>query len=717
MPLQKILYKPGVNKENTRYTTEGGWYISDKVRFRQGTPEKIGGWIRISAFTFLGVCRSLWNWITLQSQNLMGVGTNLKYYIEQGGYYNDITPIRTRDYSATLTNPFDTTNTFATVTVNDTAHGAQAGDLVYFTGATTVGGIPAAELNTRHVITSITNANAYVITVTTAATSTVTGGGGTVTAQYYLDAFLLGTDPFAVTNGLTTVVVTHNSHGATNNSFVTFSGATGPIGGIPAAEFNTEHQITYLTVNTYSITVTTSATSTTTGGGSAVYAEYQLNAGPSIQVPLTGWGSSSWGLGAWGSGLSATDSLRLWSANNFGEDLVFGPRGGGVYYWDATNGVNTRGVNIVTLPGALDPPVIQNFIFVSDTYRFVICFGTNDVGTTTQDPMLIRWSDQESVTDWSPTAVNQAGSIRLSHGSEIITAIQTRQEIVVWTDTSLYSLQYLGAPLVFGVQLLGDNLSIMGPNAVAIASGVVYWMGKDKFYNYSGRVQTQNCDLRRHVFQNINLSQNEQVFAGTNEQFNEVWWFYCSEGSTVVDSYVIYNYLENLWYYGSMQRTAWIDVGLRDYPQAATYSYNLVDHERGNDDAVNGTAVAINAYIESAEFDIQDGHNLGFVYRILPDLTFNGSDTGSPQVTMTLIPMMNSGSGYNNPQSLAGSSSATVTRTSTTTIEQFTGQVYVRVRGRQMIFKIESNQLGCTWQLGAPRIDIRPDGRATGQGA
>jgi len=717
VPLSKILYKPGVNKENTRYTTEGGWYISDKVRFRQGTPEKIGGWIRISAFTFLGICRSLWNWITLQSQNLMGVGTNLKYYIEQGGYYNDITPLRTRDYSATLTNPFDTTNTFATVTVNDTAHGAQAGDLVYFSGATTVGGIPAAELNTRHVITSITNANAYVITVTTAATSTVTGGGGTVTAQYYLDAFLLGTDPFAVTNGLTTVVVTHTAHGATNNSFVTFSGATGPIGGIPAAEFNKEHQITFLTANTYSITVTTSATSTTTGGGSAVYAEYQVNAGPEFQVPLTGWGSSAWSLGPWGSGSSATDSLRLWSANNFGEDLVYGPRGGGVYYWDATNGVATRGVNIVTLPGALDPPVIQNFIFVSDTYRFVICFGTNDVGSTTQDPMLIRWSDQESVTDWSPTAVNQAGSIRLSHGSKIITAVQTRQEIVVWTDTSLYSLQYLGAPLVFGVQLLGDNISVMGPNAVAIASGVVYWMGKDKFYNYSGRVQTQNCDLRRHVFQNINLSQNEQVFAGTNEQFNEVWWFYCSENSTVVDSYVVYNYLENLWYYGSMQRTAWIDVGLRDYPQAATYSYNLVDHERGNDDAVNGTAVAINAYIESAEFDIQDGHNLGFVYRILPDLTFNGSDTGSPQVTMTLIPMMNSGSGYNNPQSLAGSSSATVTRTSTTTIEQFTGQVYVRVRGRQMIFKIESNQIGCTWQLGAPRIDIRPDGRATGQGA
>ena len=713
MPLTKVLYKNGVNRENTRYTTEGGWYVSDKVRFRQGTPEKIGGWVRISANTFLGVCRALWNWATLGGQNLMGVGTNLKYYIEQGGAYNDITPIRTRNYTTSLSNPFDTTNTSTLVTVNDTAHGAQAGDLVYFTGATAVGGVPAAELNTRHVITSITSANAYVITVTTAATSTVTGGGGTVAVEYYINTFALGADPFATTNGSPVVVVTANSHGAINGDFVTFSGATA----VDGLTINGEYQLTYINANSYSITASSNANATTTGGGSAVLASYQINTGPAVQVPVAGWGAGAWGLGAWGVGTTSLDSIRLWSANNFGEDLVYGPRGGNVYYWDASTSVTTRGVAIETLPGAVDPPIIQNFIFVSDTYRFVICFGTNDVGSSTQDPMLIRWSDQESVVDWLPAATNQAGSIRLSHGSGIITALQTRQEIVVWTDTSLYSLQYLGAPLVWGSQLLGDNISIIGPNAVAIGSGIVFWMGKDKFYVYSGRVETLNCDLRKYVFSDINLAQNDQVFAGTNEGFNEIWWFYCSSDSTTINRYVVYNYAEKVWHYGTMARTAWIDVSLRDYPQAATYSYNLVSHELGNDDNETGTPVAINAYIESSEFDIQDGHNLGFVYRILPDLTFTGSTSSSPQVTMTLIPMMNSGSGYNNPQSVSGSSSATVARTSTSVIEQFTGQVYVRVRGRQMIFKIESTDLGSAWQLGAPRIDIRPDGRATGRGA
>ena len=711
MPLSKILYKPGVNRENTRYTNEGGWYVSEKVRFRQGTPEKIGGWARISAYTFLGICRALWNWVTLGSQNLMGVGTNLKYYIEQGGQYNDITPIRTRNYSAALSNPFDTVNLSTTVTVNDTAHGAQVGDLVYFSGASAVGGVPAAELNTRHVIATLVSANAYTIVVTTAATSTVTGGGGSVTAQYYINTFALGTDPFTA-NGTTTVVVTANSHGALNGDFVTFSGATGTY----ASQLTGEFQITYLTINTFSIT-TSSALAAGSYGGSSVLASYQINTGPAIQNPLVGWGSGGWGLGNWGQGVSINDSLRIWSANNWGEDLVFGPRKGGIYYWDASTTVTTRGVAIQTLPGAIDTPTVQNFIFVSDIYRFVLCFGCNDTGSAIQDPMLIRWSDQESVTDWLPTAVNQAGSIRLSHGSEIITANQTRQEIVVFTNSSLYSLQYIGAPLVWGAQLLGDNISIIGPNAVATASGIVFWMGKDKFYTYSGRIETLNCDLRKYIFNDINMLQNEQVFAGTNESFNEIWWFYCSSDSTAINRYVVYNYLERIWHYGTLGRTAWIDVGLRDFPQATTYSQNIVSHELGNDDGETATTLPINAYIESAEFDIQDGHNLGFVYRIIPDITFSGSNTQNPQVTMTLIPMMNSGSGYNNPQSLAGSSSATVTRTSTATIEQFTGQIYVRVRGRQMIFKIESDGLGVAWQLGAPRIDIRPDGKATGLGA
>jgi hypothetical protein len=701
VPLKKLLLKPGVNKENTRYTNENGWYISDKVRFRQGTPEKIGGWQRISVNSFLGVCRNLWNWVTLGFENLMALGTNLKFYVERGGQYIDITPIRQRNYTASLTNPFTTNITAGTenkVSVADTAHGAQAGDLVYFTGATAVGGVPAAELNTRHVITSITDANNYIITVTTNATSVATGGG-TVNAEYYINTYALGTDPFTA-NGTTTVTVTANSHGALNGDFVTFSGATGTYASILNAQF----QITYLTSNTFSIT-TPSVLAAGSYGGSAVLASYQINTGPAIQSPLVGWGSGTWGSGTWGLSAASEDALRIWSSQNFGEDLVFGPRGGGLYYWDVTSGFSSRGVNVVTMAGASGVPTKQNYIVVSDIYRFVLCFGTNEYLSGTLDPMLIRWSDQESVVDWAPAATSQAGSIRLSNGSEIVTALQTRQEVVVWTDSALYSLQYVGPPDVWTAQLLGDNISIVGQNARAVASGRVYWMGVDKFYVYDGRVQTLRCDLRRHVFSNINLAQNQQVFAGTNEGFNEIWWFYCSTDSTVVDSYVVYNYLEDVWYYGSLGRTAWIDSGLRDYPQAATYSYNLVSHELGVDDGTTGTLEPIVAYIESAEFDIEDGQNFGFVWRMLPDVTFQGSSAASPQLTMTLYGMNGSGSGFNQTTSKG------VTRTSTAVIEQFTNIIYTRIRGRQMIMKAQSDGLGVTWQLGAPRIDVNIDGQ------
>jgi len=690
MALKKLTLKAGVNKENTRYTNENGWYVSDKMRFRQGTPEKIGGWVRISSNIFKGVCRSLWNWVTLGFLNLIGVGTNLKFYIESGGAYNDITPIR------------------STVTINANP----------FTG-----------------------------------------------------------------NGTTTVTVTDTAHGAITGDFVTFSGATGAY----ASTYNAEFQITFVDANSYTISTAPTVIAAGSTGGAAVIASYQISVGPEYVVPLVGWGAGSWGAGTWGNGGTSLSSIRLWSQNNFGEDLIFAPRGGGIYYWNAQIGVanltttitiaspavltaslrngtavvlNTtgalptglavgtvyyvvgstgttcnlaltyggaaitttgtqsgtqsfspRGINITQLGGASDCPTVQNTIFVADVSRFVFAFGCNDYSSTVQDPMLIRWSDQESVTNWTPSATNQAGSIRLSHGSEIVTVVQTRQEIVVFTDSSLYSLQYQGPPVVWSSQLLGDNISLIGPNAAIVASGVVYWMGVEKFYKYDGRTQTLRCDLLRHIFQDINLAQASQVFAGTNEGFNEVWWFYCSTNSTAVDLYVIYNYTEDVWSYGSLGRTAWLDSGLRDHPLAATYSYNLVDHEQGNDDNVSGTPAAISAIISSTEFDIDDGDHFGFVWRMLPDITFRGSDAASPQVTMTLIPMQNSGSGYNNPISVGGNSSATVTRTSTSVIEQFTGQVYVRVRGRQMIIQIESNQLGCAWQLGSPRIDIKQDGR------
>ena len=610
MPLQKILFKPGVNRENTRYTTEGGWYDCDKVRFRQGNPEVIGGWQRISSSTFLGVCRSLWNWVTLTSQNLIGVGTNLKFYIENGGVYNDITPIR----------------------------------------------------------------------VTTT----------------------LGTDPFTG-NGTTTVTVTANSHGAITGDFVTFSGVTGTY----AALLNGEFQLTVLTVNTYTITVASAIPAGATGG-SAVSAAYQINTGPSTVVPLTGWGAGTWGTGPWSIGTPSTtqSDLRLWSQANFGEDLIFGPRKGGIYYWDATTGVSVRGVLLSSLSGASDVPTIQNGIFISDISRFVFAMGCNDYGSATIDPMLIRWSDQEDAVNWTPSATNQAGSLRLSHGSEIVAAVQARQEIVVFTDSSIYSLQYLDAPIFWGAQLLGDNISIVGPKAAVIASGVVYWMGVDKFYAYDGRVQTLNCDLRRYVFSDFNQAQAQQVFAGTNEGFNEVWWFYPAANSTTIGKYVVYNYVEKIWYYGTLGRTAWLDSGLRDYPMGATYNQNLVNHEQGLDDNETATTTAINAYISSSEFDIGDGHNFGFVWRILPDLTFENSTANTPTVNMTLYGLYNSGSG-----SVDNAGQAVVKGSTYVITEEFTGQIYTRVRGRQMIFKIDSNTLGTTWQLGAPRIDIRPDGR------
>jgi hypothetical protein len=692
MPLQKVLFKPGVNRENTRYTTEGGWYECDKVRFRQGTPEVIGGWQQISGYTYNGVCRSLWNWVTLGNLNLVGVGTNTKFYIEQGGNYNDITPIRT-----------------------------------------------------------------------------------TVT---------LGANPFTA-NGTITVTVTAVGHGATTGTFVTFSGATGTY----ATTFNAQYQITVTNADAYTITVPT-ALPAGSYGGSAVVVAYQVNAGSAYAVPLTGWGAGAWGAGTWGVGGSSATSIQLWNQINYGEDLIYGPRGGNIYYWNATDGVTTRGVALNTLGGTVsftnasptvvtatieytegavlqfnattsmptgvtagvtyyafnvngltfnlldsagaqvntsstgtgvyvsnivDCPVVQNNLTVSDTSRFVIVFGTNDYGSTTLDPMLIRWSGQNDPYNWTPDPTNQAGFSRLSHGSQIVTTVQTRQEIVVFTDSSVYSLQYLGPPYVWAPQLLGDNISIISPNSAVIASGVVYWMGVDKFYAYDGRVNTLNCDLRRYVFQDLNQEQALQVFCGTNEGFNEVWWFYCSANSNLIDKYVVYNYLEKVWYYGTMARTAWLDSGLRAYPLAAVYNSttstgNLVNHEQGINDNATSTTAAIDAYISSSEFDIGDGHNFGFVWRVLPDLTF-GDSTNSPAsavpvVTMTLYGLTNSGSGRTSSASQPVSSSSAYDIT-----EEFTGQIYTRMRGRQMIFKVGSNQINTTWQLGAPRIDIRPDGR------
>lgn len=614
MPLKKLIFKPGVNRENTRYTTEGGWYDCDKIRFRQGTPEKIGGWQQLAASTFLGTCRSLWSWSTLGGVPYIGVGTNLKYYVYYDGAYNDITPIRD---TVTLVNPFQTAVGSTTVVVTDTAHGCLTGDYVTFSGATPVAGVSIS----------------------------------------------------------------------------------GP------------YQITRVNSNTYTITAAVAAFATATGGGAAVTAAYEVNTGYATPTLISGWGAAAWSSGPWGQGASALTEIRVWNAQNFGEDLLYGPRGGPLYYWDASAGLTTRGTAVNTLSGASDVPLFQNLMLVSDASRFVLVFGTNDYGSLFLDKMLIRWSDQESAVNWTPAATNQAGSLRLSHGSEISAVAQVRQEIMVWTDTSLYSLQYLGPPIVWGSQLLSDNTSIISDRAWATAANVTYWMGKEKFYAYAGTVATLPCDLRQYVFGDFNMTQAQQVFASTIEQFNEVWWFYCSANSSSIDRYVVYNYLEKVWYYGNMSRTAWIDVSAStDHPVAANGG-RLLLHEIGTDDNATGTPAPISAYITSSEVDIDDGHNFGFIWRVVPDITFRGSSAASPSATMTLLPLRNSGSGYTSPASVAGTNAAAITRTATIPIEAFTGQVYTRIRGRQIAIKIESTALGVQWQLGAPRIDIRQDGR------
>jgi len=625
MPLQQLKFKPGIDKEATIYSNEGGWYEMDKVRFRAGYPEKIGGWSKLSNNTFIGVCRSLFSWVNLSQELFTSVGTNIKYYIEQGGIYYDVTPLR----------------------------------------------------------------------ATTAA--------GDVT--------------FAAVNGATTITVTDTNHGAAVGDYVTFSGAASLGGNITADVLNKEYVVvTAPTANTFTIIATTAANSSDTGnGGSSTVGKYQISTGPSVAVPVSGWGAGSWGTGVWGTGTINTadlEGIRLWSQNTFGEDLVFGPRGGGLYYFDSSVGVGTRGVLVSSLGGASNVPTIQNYILVSDSSRFTFCFGANTLGTSTQDPLLIRWSDQEDVTNWTPSDINQAGDVRLSKGSEIITAKQSRQEILVWTDSALYSMQYVGfGSGIWSTQLVGDNISIASQNAVAYSAGISFWMGLGKFYMYDGRVQPLPCSVKRYIFNDINEEQYQQVHAGTNEQYNEVWWFYCSSGSEQIDRYVVYNYVQNIWYYGTMGRTAWLDSEVRINPIAATYNNKLVLHESGVDDAEASNPVAIDSYISSSQFDIDTGDRFSFVWRVLPDVTFTGSTSDTPSATMTLLPLASSGSGYNNPTSEGGVNNAAVARSATLPIEQYTGQINTRVRGRQMAFKIQSTDLGVQWQLGVPRIDIRPDGR------
>ena len=624
MPLQKLQFRPGVNQEITSYSNEGGWRDCDKIRFRFGYPEKIGGWEKYSSNTYLGSARALHNWIALDGSNYLGIGTHLKYYIEEGGAFNDITPIR------------------------------------------------------------------------------LTTGAGDVT--------------FSATNGSTTLTVTDASHGAVESDFVTFSGAASLGGNVPAAILNAEHQIIRIVdANSYEVTLGVTANSSDSGnGGGSTVGAYQINVGLDTVVGGTGWGAGAWSRGAWGSaepnGLTTVTQIRLWSHDNFGEDLIINPRDDNIYYWDRTNNTSTRAIELSTKSGTkTSVPQIAKQVLVSDQDRHVIAFGCDGLGASssatqgdgTQDPLLIRFSSQENPIDWFPTSTNTAGDLRLGSGSRFIQAVETKREILVWTDTSLNSMRFIGPPFTFGLQQLASNITIMGPNAAVATEDVVYWMGIDTFYTYAGQTESLPCTVKDKVFLDFNIEQSDKVYAGVNSEFAEVFWFYPSADSTDNNRYVIYNYADGIWYFGNLDRTAWLDRGTRIYPIAASSSY-LYNHEFGYDD--DGTSM--NSFIESGVMDMGDGDRFTYIKRVIPDLTFTGStNLSTPQATFTLKSRNFPGGNFDN------TASGTATRTQSSPVELFTNQLHTRTRGRSFAMRIESNALGSKWKLGSPRVDMQQDGR------
>lgn len=621
----KLNFRPGVNRDQTSYSGEGGWYECDKIRFFSGFPQKLGGWIKYTPTAFIGVCRQLWNWITTFSDNLLALGTDSHVYIEAGGVYYNITPIR-----ATLTTP-------ATDNCVDT------------------------------------------------------------------------------TNGSTTVNINVATHGCATGDYVIISGVTGDPGGVPNAELNTEHEVTVVDANNFTITVTTAATSTTSAGGTAITIKCEISPGYASTTFGYGWGTGGYGSTPWGLGSSTPIALqqRDWWFDNFDNDLVMNIRNGAIYYWERGSLTNpstalaTPAVLLSSLAGANSVPTAAMQVLVSQNDKHLLALGCQPFGGSSGDfdPLLIRWADQDNPQIWNPTATNSAGFIRVSRGSKIVRGLAARQEILVWTNSSMYSLQYTGTTDVFALQELADNISIIGPRAVATANNVTYWMGQDKFYVYNGQVQTLPCTLRELVYEDININQADQIVSGTNEGFTEIWWFYPSATSNWNNRYVIYNHLENAWYYGTMVRTSWLDTALRGKPIATSTQEGsddgyLYEHETGINDDVS----AMESYIQSADFDLGDGEQFMLTRRMLPDFNFNGSTAATPEVDLTIRPKRFPGSAYTND----AADSQLVIETSANI---YTDQVFVRARGRQMAFKVSSDTLGVQWQLGSVRLDVREDGK------
>jgi len=635
MPLTKLQFRPGVNRETTSYTNEGGWFDVDKVRFRFGFPEKIGGWTKFTGASFLGSCRAMHPWTDLNNSRLIGLGTSVKYYLNQdGGLFNDITPIRDTTAAGDVT--FAAVNGSSTITVTDTSHGAVSGDFVTFSGAADLGGnITAGVLNQEYNITGIIDGDTYTIEARTAGTTIqdITVNGALVPTPVLANASDVG------------------------------------------------------------------------NGGASVVGAYQISIGLDTSTFGAGWGVGFWGRGTWGSAAATpiiTSTLRLWSHDNFGEDLLINPRNGGIYYWDRTSGLSTRAVDLGSLSGANATPTVAKQVLVSDRDRHVIAFGCDPEATPgVQDPLTIRFSSQESLTDWAATATNSAGELRLGSGSEIVAAVETRQQVLVFTDASLYAMQYLGPPFTFGINLISENITTMSPLATVAVEDNVFWMGLKEFYVYGGTVQRLPCTVRDYVFSDFNFNQRDKVVASTNTAFSEIWWFYPSAGSDVNDRYVVYNYMEQAWYYGTLNRTFWMDRSIYDNPIAAGTDNYLYEQETGFD--ADGSPLT--AYIESSQIDLGDGEQFAFIRRMIPDITFRNSTALAPTVQMTLKTRNFPGGNY------LQSTDKDIVKTASVPVEQYTDQVHVRLRGRSFALRVESDESGVGWRLGSPRVDVRPDGR------
>lgn len=792
MPLNKLQFNPGINKEITKYTNEQGWNDCDKVRFRQGYPEKIGGWRRYGVNTFLGVCRSLHQWVSNSFVKYIGLGTHVKFYIEEGFEYNDITPIR---LTTTISSAFTTNTTAGTekqVRVNHANHGATLGSYVTFSlNVSAVGGIPADDFNGEHRIIAVADdGNSYTIEVATSATSVATGGG--VTAVYQINA---GPDSQTPTRGwesLSWDSSTWNGNANSTEDLRVWNQANygedliiGARGGklfywdTSAGTGTRAVEVAGVNNGTpVSLSVTTTGNwNTLVAGISALdpAVTAKLYVGQTISGTDIPGGTTITSIG--GNGQTLFMSANP-TGNQTGGSLIFGNNpisttanttkltvldptlervyevgqfvtiagcsgaiagipeasinarhkiesvdsAANTFTTEAISGIDAATVSTSGGGGAVtaqyelsaEVPVVQNHLLVSDVSRFVFCFGTNAFGDTTEtlNPMLIRWSDQEDMFDWRPRSTNQAGDFELSQGTEIVAAIQSRQEILVFTDAAVYSLQYVGAPVVWSSQLVGSNTSIASSKAVAYANGIAYWMGVGKFYKYDGTTQPLRCDVRKYVFDDLDVGQYGQVFAGTIEEYHEIWWFYVSESNVTKiapDKYVVYNYLEDIWYIGTMDRSAWLDSPVNDFPLAATNTNNLVEHENGNDDGQAASVVAIDSFITSGQFGIESGNSFTFVDKLIPDMQFLGSNSASPSVDITLLASSEPGAADNSPLSEGGNSSLEVL--SSNAVDQYTDQLNIRVRGRQMAIKISSDSLGTKWQLGTPTINMRPDGR------